>query len=172
MKKLFAMLLAAMMIFASVSALAEEAVTVEADSPSAVVELGPVGMEFLQMMEEAVEQGMPAISVFSPETQEAVKQVVGEDTTVDEMFGLNPQYFDVEKGIENLVFMFLAADYEVGDPVSAVLVLVNGDEEPVEIVLEAEVVEDNLVKIWFPVEVQEQLFNADEAFIAIVSAAK
>ncbi len=200
MKKLFALLLAAMMMFASVSVLAEgteagsDAGADTADAPAAdtkkesptivdppvieqdeemftIVPLGPVGEEYKAKLIAADEAGEPVISVFTPEVQEALKAIVGENGVVNEMFGLEAPGWDPSMGAQYLVLEF-ATEYKAGEPVSAVLGLVFGEGEDVRVdehVLTAEIPEDYKVKVYLPIEMLNDLVAADEAFVVIVS---
>ena len=200
MKKLFALLLAAMMMFASVSVLAEgteagtdagtdatadTAADTKKESPKTddnptveqeeeiftVVPLGPVGEEYKAKIIKADEDGEPVIGVFTPEVQEALKAIVGENGVIDEMFGLEAPGWDPSMGAQYLVLEF-ATEYKAGEPVSAVLGLVFGEGEDVRVdehVLTAEIPEDYKVKVYLPIEMLNDLVAADEAFVVIVS---
>ena len=181
MKKLFALLLAAMMILASVSALAEgetsdsvkpSDTTTTASPIFVIVPLGPVGEQYRDQMIEAEEKGEPVTGVFTPEVQDALKEIVGENGAVHEMFGLTAPGWDPSMGAQYLILEF-ATEYKAGEPVSAVLVLVNGEGEDARItenVLMAEVPEDYKVQVYLPLDMLNDLVSADESFVIIVSA--
>ena len=184
MKKLFALLLAAMMMLASVSVLAEETTDAKKSVDSSdlvqvvsdasvftVVPLGPVGETYKEQMTEAEENGKSAIDVFTPEVQEALKEKFGDNATVNEMFGLTADGWTPDKGEQYLVLEF-ATEYKAGEDVSAILGLVKGEGEDAvvtESILMAEVPEDYQVKVYLPVSMLEELLAADECFVVIVN---
>ncbi len=179
MRKLFALLLAAMMILASVSAIAESSPTTptkvaqkEDEEFFTQVDLGKVGNEYKDNMQTAIDNGSSPLDVFKPETVQTIIEKIGTDKAeVHEMFGLQFTGWTEEDGEQYLILEF-ATEYKEGTPVTAVLGLVHGEEEPVEYVLDAKVPEDYKVEVYFPVAMLNELLTADEIFVVIVNAAE
>ncbi len=175
MRNLFALLLAAMMILASVSAIAENGplspklISIEPNPPFAEAEIGTVGTQYKDAIQAAIDNGAPVLDVFKPETKDALIEAVGENAEIHEFFGLQVAGWTEEDGEQYLILEF-ATEYKAGEKVAAVMALVKGEEEPVEYVLNAEVPEDYKVQVYFPVSMLNELLEADECFVVIVNA--
>ena len=137
-------------------------------SPVALVELGPVGNETKDKLTEAEAEG-DVTDAFTPETADAVKEIVGENPTVHEMAGIEITE-DALSENGRFVTIEFATEYKAGEPVACVLVMVHG-EEISENVLQAEVPQDYFVKVFIPLDVLEQMTTADECFMVIVNSA-
>lgn len=173
MKKLFALLLAVMMVLASASVLAEavsptgettKPVAEEAGAAVIVTDLGEQGNQCFEALTEIINNNQDVLDAFSPETKELVAAVVGENRTVHEMFGvaIGPGYVE---GMDGYILVpEFATEYKPGDAVSAVLVI-DGTES----VLISTVIEDNKVAIAFDGEDLAKLAAANEAFVVLVS---
>ena len=169
MKKLFALLLAVMMVLASASVLAEavsptgettKPVAEEAGAAVIVTDLGEQGNQCFEALTEIINNNQDVLDAFSPETKELVAAVVGENRTVHEMFGAG-----YTEGMDGYILVpEFATEYKPGDAVSAVLVI-----DGAESVLISTVVEDNKVAIAFDGEDLAKLAAANEAFVVLVS---
>ncbi|MBR3494166.1 MAG: hypothetical protein IKH38_01945 [Clostridia bacterium] len=175
MKKFVALLLAAMMLLVSVSALAEGTTVKEspnsgnintAENPffDIVTEPGTKAQEII----EKIGNGEDVVNLVSSETAEQIKNVVGEDAAVQEIISLDFHDWTPEDGAQKVEIEF-ATEYKAGEPIVAVLGLVTGDEVE-EYILEAEVVEDYVILVKFPVSVLEKAMTADELYILFVNA--
>ena len=197
MKKFLALLLAAMMLLASASVLAEEATPTPTASPEAEEEVTPTPkpespvtppvITVAPQKEEEEETGDPIVvgelgdvgqqyqekiengeEALTEDTITELKETLGDDISYDEIFGIELVDWTPEDGAKTITLEF-ATEFKVGDKVAAVLVYVKG-EEITEKVLPAEVVADYTVAVTFEVEDLEQVASADEAFVLIVSA--
>ncbi len=176
MKKLLALLLAAMTVLACTAVFAEEPDSPEDVPPYTpvvkkelpiiiVVDLGPLGNQYFEKLSEKINNGENVLDVFTPDTKEKVTAVVGETPVVHEMFGvtIGPGY---KEGMGDYTHEIeFTTEYKAGEPISAILNL--GTEE---YVLEATVYEDYKVKIVFPGDVLAKLAETEEAFITMINA--
>ncbi len=197
MKKLVALLLAAMMVLCAVSALAEEATTAEATTaeaetpasePSPTKPPKPFVPDTTPVEEAKVffvltdlgtagteykanlEAAADQLAVFAAETQDAVKAVVGEKAAVHDMTGIQVANWTKEDGAQ-VCKVLCPTPYQAGAPVAAVLALVKG-EATTEYVLPAAVTAEGVVEITWSEEMMALGMEADEMVLMIVSAAE
>ncbi len=169
MKKITALLLAAIMVLASVSALAAGSPT--AQGVSVYVPMTPAGAHF-----EVGELGTTG-AAYQTAVQNGENPYTDETkATLDEMFPDGYSTYDIVglkisgavEGEGAEVELEFATEYKAGTPVAAVLVVVNG-ETASESVLKAEVKEDYVVTVTFPADVLMAAQTAEECFLAIVA---
>ncbi|MBR4457755.1 MAG: hypothetical protein IKS31_02220 [Clostridia bacterium] len=175
MKKLVALLLAAMMMVGLVSVLAEDSPkpqppyippkVEEVKTFFILHELWSVGQEYNTKLTEAENQ----LDVFTPEVQEAIKSVVGENILVNDMSGVSVVNWTEEDGPQQLVVNF-TTEYKAGDPIVAVLGYVK--DGVAEYVLPASVTADYEITMSWDADMMAKGMEADEMFYMIVSAAK
>lgn len=110
-----------------------------------------------------------ARDAFSAEIMEGLHEALGETLEVREVFGLAASEESLVGDGYSMTAQF-GTHYVAGQPVAVVLVTVHG-EEKAEFLLQAEVIEDFKVRVWFPLDVLEQMIGADECFAAIINAA-
>lgn len=173
MKKLVALLLAAMMLLGVVSALAvspqplppQPPVEEEGKTFFVLHELGSVGQEYYNNLVAAENQ----LDVFTPETQDAIKTKLGESIVVNDMQGVSVINWTEEDGPQQLIVNF-TTEYKAGDPIVAVLGYVK--DGTVEFVLPAEVTNDYEITMSWDADMMGKGMEADEMFYMIVSIAK
>ena len=174
MKKFLALLLAAMMLLASASVLAEEATspTDEINEPTLmddaqviiITELGEKGNEVFNQLNEKIANGESVLDLFSDETKAAVEALI-DTSVVHEMFGvvIGPGY---QEGMGDYVApLKFGTAYEAGEAIAPILTI--GGEE---FVLDAEVAEDGTVNTTFTAEQLAKLAEGAEAFVVMVNA--
>ena len=172
MKKLFALLLAAMMVLASASVLAEEPASPDEeileptilDDASVIIitDLGEKGNEVY----DKLLNGESVLDVFSEETKAAVEAKIA-NPAVHEMFGvvIGPGY---QEGMGDYVCpMKFVTEYAAGEAVAPILTI--GAEE---FVLDAEVAEDGTVHVTFTGDQLAKLAEGAEAFVVVVNEAE
>ena len=173
MKKLFALLLAVMMVLASASVLAEEPTspTDEVNEPTVmddkaiivITELGEKGNELFNQLNEKINNGESVLDLFSEETKAAVEAMI-DTPVVHEMFGvaIGPGYTE---GMGDYVApLKFGTAYEAGEAVAPILNI--GGEE---FVLDAEVTEDGIVNTTFTADQLAKLAAGAEAFVVMVN---
>ncbi len=169
MKKITALLLAAIMVLASVSALAAGSPTAwgvavyvpmtPAEPSIGVVELGPTGSAY----ETAIQNGE---NPYTDETKGQLDELFPDGYNTYDIVGLDLS--GIIDGESREIELEFATEYLAGTPVAAVLVIVNG-ESAAEYVLKAEVKEDYVVTVTFPADVLANAEAASETFLAIVA---
>lgn len=168
MKKFVAILMAAMLVLASVSAFAAGKSVIPTDNTTTgstvfiIVDPETVAEEYRAKLSEAEDQ----LTVFTDAVQASVKEKVGDAAFAYEQVSLRAPGWD-QKSEEYLVLEF-ATQYLAGAKVCAVLVTVTG-EEIEENVLTATVPEDYKVNVYWPVPMMQKIWDSDEAFIVIMS---
>ncbi len=167
MKKFVAILMAAMLVLASVSALAAKSGqpgdNTTTESPVfVIVDHGTVANEYLAKLNEAEDH----VAVFTENAQAGIKEKVADKAFAYELVSLRAPGWD-QKSEEYLVLEF-ATQYKAGAKVCAVLVTVTGGEVE-ENILTANVPEDFKVNVYWPVAMMQKIWDSDESFIVIMS---
>ncbi len=181
MKKLVALLLAAMMVLGAVSVFAEG--TEEVKSPTTtpttpvvpptdegktffiLVELATVGQEY---RDKLIAAEADQLSVFAPETQDAIKSAVGETIVVNDMTDVEVVNWTEADGPQVLK-LECQTEYKVGDPVLVVLAIVK--DGVVEYAMPTVVEEDSVLAISWSSEMMAKGMEADEIVLMVVSLA-
>lgn len=171
MKKITALLLVAVMVLASVSALAAGSPTpygigtsvyvpmTPAEPTVGIVDLGPTGTAY----QTAVGNDE---NPYTDETKGQLDELFPDGYKTYDIVGLDLSKVIDGEGRE--IELEFATEYLAGTPVAAVLVIVNG-ESVAEYVLKAEVKEDYVVTVTFPADVLAAAEAASETFLAIVA---
>ena len=168
MKKFVAILMAAMLVLASVSALAANSVTpsdtTTVAEPTVFVFVDPaaVAQDYINKLNEAEDQ----VAVFTEPVQEAIKANVADKAVAYQLVALRAPGWD-QKSEASLVLEFDTA-YKAGAKVCAVLVTVTGGAIE-ENVLTASVPEDYKVSTYWPVDMMQKIWDSEESFIVIMS---
>ena len=161
MKRVFALLMAAVLLLAAVPALAGSIVIPIATAPprEKLADLGQVGRRYES-------ESLSGAAPYTAATMLTLTEALGEGYRTRDVFGLDLSAV-VAMGDREVEFEF-ATDYQYQEAVSTVLVVVHG-EEIREFVLGGEVIEEYVVLVNFPADILAATEGATETFLCVVT---